>query len=146
MNETNKKIRIAVVGAGHLGRFHSQKISKIAGENNLDVVDTIEFLADSYNRKNIVIDKPKASNSINQRYISKKAREFVLHKANYQCEAQYNNKRCTSKTNLNLDHQRPINQGGNSEVENLRVLCFHCNQRAHIKNIEAPFQYSKVTL
>jgi predicted dehydrogenase len=30
MGENNKKIRIAVVGAGHLGRFHSQKFSKIS--------------------------------------------------------------------------------------------------------------------
>lgn len=30
MVEKNKKIRIAVVGAGHLGRFHSQKFSKIS--------------------------------------------------------------------------------------------------------------------
>jgi predicted dehydrogenase len=29
MGETSKKLRIAVVGAGHLGRFHSQKFSKI---------------------------------------------------------------------------------------------------------------------
>lgn len=29
MTQANKKIRIAVVGAGHLGRFHSQKFSKI---------------------------------------------------------------------------------------------------------------------
>ena len=30
MVEKNKKIRIAVVGAGHLGRFHSQKFSKLS--------------------------------------------------------------------------------------------------------------------
>ncbi len=30
MIEKNKKIRIAVVGAGHLGRFHAQKFSKIS--------------------------------------------------------------------------------------------------------------------
>ncbi len=29
MSQNNKKIRTAVVGAGHLGRFHSQKFSKI---------------------------------------------------------------------------------------------------------------------
>lgn len=41
--------------------------------------------------------------------------------------------KCQSKSNLNIDHVFPRAQGGGNELENLRLLCFHCNQRESIK-------------
>lgn len=35
---------------------------------------------------------------------------------------------------LQLDHIHPYARGGNSDAKNLRLLCFHCNQRARIKS------------
>ncbi len=40
---------------------------------------------------------------------------------------------CQSQRNLNIDHIQPLALGGSSEVQNLRLLCFSCNQRAAIK-------------
>lgn len=40
---------------------------------------------------------------------------------------------CGSIHRLNFDHRIPYALGGPSNQENLRLLCFHCNQRARIR-------------
>lgn len=40
---------------------------------------------------------------------------------------------CGSVFNLNYDHQIPFAFGGETSIENLRLLCFQCNQRARIR-------------
>lgn len=40
---------------------------------------------------------------------------------------------CGSIHNLNFDHRLPFALGGKSTKENIRLLCFNCNQRARIK-------------
>jgi hypothetical protein len=57
--------------------------------------------------------------SPNSRYISKRDRGCCVN--------------CGGSRNLNYDHIMPVALGGKSEAENLRLLCFHCNQRASIK-------------
>lgn len=37
---------------------------------------------------------------------------------------------CGSRHRLNFDHKRPFALGGTSTIENIRLLCFNCNQRA----------------
>ncbi|WPU63707.1 HNH endonuclease [Peredibacter starrii] len=41
---------------------------------------------------------------------------------------------CGTTYNLNYDHILPYSMGGPSSVENLRLLCSQCNQRARIKS------------
>jgi hypothetical protein len=38
--------------------------------------------------------------------------------------------KCGSKHRLNFDHRHPYSFGGDNTVENIRLLCFNCNQRA----------------
>lgn len=40
--------------------------------------------------------------------------------------------KCGSTHNLNYDHIIPYALGGNNSVENIRLLCFNCNQRNRI--------------
>lgn len=40
---------------------------------------------------------------------------------------------CGSLRHLNFDHIKPYAHGGGAEKENIRLLCFQCNQRAKIK-------------
>lgn len=40
---------------------------------------------------------------------------------------------CGSQRNVQVDHIKPVALGGLSQIENLRLLCFHCNQRQSIK-------------
>lgn len=40
---------------------------------------------------------------------------------------------CGSLCNVQIDHRQPFALGGKTETSNLRLLCFHCNQRARIR-------------
>ncbi|MGE3609795.1 MAG: HNH endonuclease [Bacteriovoracaceae bacterium] len=40
---------------------------------------------------------------------------------------------CGTTHRLNFDHRNPHALGGESDSENIRLLCFHCNQRARIR-------------
>lgn len=40
---------------------------------------------------------------------------------------------CGTTHNLNFDHQKAFALGGRSTTENIRLLCFHCNQRARYR-------------
>jgi len=53
--------------------------------------------------------------------------------------------KCGSQRNLNIDHIKPKALGGENSPENLRLLCFHCNQRAAIKVFGLDYMISKQT-
>ena len=61
------------------------------------------------------------------RYISKSMRYRVWKRDRRQCQI------CGSRLNLQFDHIKPLALGGDSSFENLRLLCFQCNQRAAIR-------------
>lgn len=41
--------------------------------------------------------------------------------------------KCGSVHKLNYDHRKPYALGGKTNAENIRLLCFNCNQRSRIK-------------
>ena len=41
--------------------------------------------------------------------------------------------KCGGKHNLQFDHKKPFSLGGKSTPENIRLLCFNCNQRERIR-------------
>lgn len=59
--------------------------------------------------------------------ISSAVRQEVWFKAKGQCQ------NCGSKHALQIDHVRPVALGGGNHLENLRLLCRSCNQRAAIQ-------------
>ncbi len=61
------------------------------------------------------------------RYLSKALKFKIWERDQGRCTE------CQSTRNLNYDHIHPIALGGKSTLENLRLLCFHCNQRAGAK-------------
>jgi hypothetical protein len=68
-------------------------------------------------------------NSIpSSRYISKSLKHQVWQRDGGKCQ------QCGSKQNLNYDHVHPVALGGESILDNLRILCWSCNQRASIKH------------
>ena len=67
-----------------------------------------------------------STTSKNPRYVSQKLKHYVWHRDKAQCT------HCNSKTNLHLDHIKPVALGGQTHAHNLRLLCFHCNQRHRI--------------
>jgi hypothetical protein len=64
----------------------------------------------------------------NPRYISKALRFKLWTRDNGRCT------NCGSQTNLQVDHIKPVALGGDSNFENLRLLCFNCNQRSAIRS------------
>ncbi|MGE0634529.1 MAG: HNH endonuclease [Pseudobdellovibrionaceae bacterium] len=72
----------------------------------------------------------KSSNSEEENSVSMaQLKREVFEKAGHQCE------NCRSDYALEIDHVKPQAFGGNSEKENLRVLCRSCNQHAAIQNL-----------
>lgn len=65
--------------------------------------------------------------SNNSRYIARKIKYQIWHRDQGKCT------QCASTRNLNFDHIQPYALGGESNLENLRLLCFHCNQRSKIE-------------
>ncbi len=64
--------------------------------------------------------------SVTSRYIPAKLKFAVWRRDGGQCS------KCHSRRNLNLDHVVPLAHNGPTSAENLRLLCFQCNQRAAI--------------
>jgi hypothetical protein len=66
--------------------------------------------------------------SNNPRYISKDIKSLVWQRDRGVCRG------CGSRQGLNFDHIVPVARGGTGTPDNLRLLCFACNQRAGIKS------------
>jgi hypothetical protein len=64
--------------------------------------------------------------SKNLRYVSRAVQLQVWNRDQGKCT------NCGNQRNLNIDHIKPLALGGKSNSENLRLLCFHCNQRQAI--------------
>lgn len=82
---------------------------------------------ENINRKRFkLVDRPRTTTS-NSRYITNSDKREVYKQSNGVCE------NCGSLFLVQYDHLKPFALGGKSEASNLRLLCFHCNQRARIR-------------
>lgn len=61
------------------------------------------------------------------RYLSQKIKYRIWQKHGHRCA------KCDSAYNLQIDHIKPLALGGSNMDENLRLLCFNCNQRSRIE-------------
>ena len=52
---------------------------------------------------------------------------------------------CSNTSNLNIDHIVHLGRGGKTAAENLRLLCFSCNQRAAIRVFGVAGVEAKIT-
>ena len=107
---------------------------------------TISSIYDEVKRTGVVTAKTKiqVKKSPKTKHIHKKSnvnnfgspfsvRRKVFERDNYTCQF------CGSKENLTLDHIWPKSKGGKFILENLKVLCFPCNQR---KSDKHPYEYN----
>ncbi|MBC8503025.1 MAG: HNH endonuclease [Nitrosopumilus sp.] len=58
-------------------------------------------------------------------------RHEVFKNANYKCQECGNTK---DNTILEIDHIRPVSQGGSNELDNLQCLCKECNMAKKNRN------------
>lgn len=99
-----------------IGVINDQFMNKVCKEA-LDVLKKRKFK---------LAVKPRSGVS-NGRYISNDLKREVAKRTNGTCS------KCGCKFMLNYDHMMPYSLGGRSDSSNLRLLCFHCNQRERIK-------------
>jgi hypothetical protein len=66
---------------------------------------------------------PGARDFASRAYIHASLRREVWKRANGKCGG------CGGYFRLQIDHIKPVAKGGTNAIENLRLLCFHCNQR-----------------
>lgn len=92
--------------------------------------DTVE----ANSKSNLISPKEKALPSTSKvnsnndsRYISKALKHQVWQRDKGACSG------CGTQRNIQYDHIKPVALGGSTTFENLRLLCFQCNQRASIK-------------
>ena len=63
----------------------------------------------------------------NTRYIPQSIKHAVWRRDRGVCT------NCGTRRHLNFDHIRPLALGGSTTLDNLRLLCFQCNQRAGMR-------------
>ena len=90
-----------------------------------------EKLEATESKVDIMPRKPtqKRQSSQRPRSISPAKRALVFKKAQKKCE------NCGSRHHLQVDHKISVAKGGGSELQNLRVLCRPCNQRAAVEQL-----------
>jgi hypothetical protein len=69
----------------------------------------------------------RSRRSDNPRHISKDLKHLVWKRDRGVCRC------CGTRRGLNFDHIVPVARGGRATADNLRLLCFACNQRAGIR-------------
>ena len=115
-----------------------KKLEKVQGDfEDCSELQIIEALLDQYIAKKEET-KPRRETKTApklQRTITRDVKEAVYSRAHARCEyvSAMSGKRCEGRTNLQWDHVRPIALGGRSEYDNIRLLCFSCNQRQRLK-------------
>lgn len=82
---------------------------------------------DSHVRRETPTPTSESRQQSNPRYISRELKHLVWQRDKGACTS------CGTRRGLNVDHIIPVAHGGESKAENLRLLCFHCNQRAGIR-------------
>lgn len=111
-----------------------EKLDRVKGliassKGDLGLADLTEAMCD------IAIEKltPKPPAPVRRqrgnKTISKNVRRQVWQKACSKCE------NCGSTYRLEVDHVKPLSMGGTDDIDNLRLLCRSCNQRAAISNL-----------
>jgi hypothetical protein len=122
----------------HVGARVLTKLEKVQADfDGASELTVLEALIDQYLAKKAETKARRDAKSTpkNQRTIARTVKETVYSRAHARCEyvSPENGKRCPARTQLQWDHIRPLALGGNSGSDNIRLLCFNCNQRARLK-------------
>jgi 5-methylcytosine-specific restriction endonuclease McrA len=117
-------LSVAALKAKKFGKRRAAEMVEESGEGVCsDATPALESERSSSSK--LISDLPSTSKA--PQSVSKKLKAQVWQRDRGQCRA------CGSRHNLNFDHVKPRGLGGAHSIENLRLLCFNCNQRRGIK-------------
>lgn len=124
------KVQVAIV----LSDETIKKIEKLKGllGKNLSMDELVQFMADEAIK---TVEKSKFKQTEKPRKTLSPAKVGRPIPASVKRESYKRDQKCTncgSTHRLNFDHRHPYALGGSSSIENIRILCFHCNQRARM--------------
>jgi 5-methylcytosine-specific restriction endonuclease McrA len=98
-------------------------------------------------RRSAATDRPQRSRAqagSNPRHIPNHVRRAVWKRDRSQCAfLGTDGRRCTARSGLELDHVVPVARGGQSTVDNLRLLCWAHNQHVAERAFGAAFMKGK---
>ncbi len=81
----------------------------------------------------------KASSGKNTRLFSAPVKRFAWRKAHGQCEfVSALGYRCEARNRLEFDHRKPVSHGGESSLQNIRILCREHNIFQAVQRLGAP--------
>jgi hypothetical protein len=108
-----------------------EKLKALLGKN-LSMDELIKFMAQSAiqkveKQKFKQTEKPKSLSPENAKRAVPAAIKREVYKRDQKCL------KCGSLNHLNFDHRIHFAMGGRSNMTNVRLLCFSCNQRSRIK-------------
>jgi hypothetical protein len=124
------KVQVAIVLSDEtMGEI--EKLKGLLGKD-LSMDELIQFMAKEAIR---AVEKNKFKQTEKPRKSLSPAKVGRVISASVKREAYKRDQKCTncgSTHRLNFDHRHPYALGGTSSIENIRILCFHCNQRARM--------------
>ena len=103
------------------------ELKKLANEKKMDLGQVVTYLVEKESLPAPVRKTRKGKEVGKGRYIPKKVKKVVRAKAVDSCE------NCQSSFNLQYEHSQPYSMGGESSVDNIKLLCRNCNLRAGVK-------------
>ncbi|MCM2348904.1 MAG: HNH endonuclease [Bacteriovoracaceae bacterium] len=126
--DEDRRVRISILEKTHIELFELKGF--IAKKMNFD--ELIMYLIKNSKEK-IEKDKFKQNSGVSSLSAQKAGRVIS---ASVKREVYIRDMKCVqcgSRFHLNYDHRKPYALGGKSTFENIRLLCFNCNQRSRIK-------------
>jgi hypothetical protein len=128
---SENKVKVAIVLSDDTLEI-MEKVKALLGKD-LNHDELIQYMAEAAVEK---IEKKKFKQNEKPHTVLSPAKVGRVVSAAVKREVYKRDKKCTncgSVHNLNFDHRHPYALGGPSTKENIRLLCFHCNQRARMK-------------
>ena len=117
-------LSLAALEAKRFGKKRAQVAHEdMPKEKALPSTQTVKCAADF-----VTLAVPANVVSGDTRYIPQSIKHFVWRRDRGVCT------NCGARRHLNYDHIRPVALGGVTTPDNLRLLCFQCNQRAGIRS------------
>ena len=106
----------------------------VSGGENSEVPQLVSARKPNEENEHVAAEVIGASSKVQstlkrREYIGAKIRREIWQRANKKCSL------CGSAHRLQIDHIQPLALGGTNAKENLRLLCFHCNQRQAIRQM-----------
>ena len=126
------KVQVAIVLSDETMR-ELDKLKALLGKN-LSMDELVQFMAKEAIKS---VEKNKFKQVKRPRKVLSPAKVGRVIPAGLKREIYQRDQKCTncgSIHRLNFDHRIPFALGGPTKKENLRLLCFHCNQRARIRS------------